>query len=109
MLDRMYKKVEEECGRLRVQYHAQEDDRQLLIRQILYLKKQNRQLKDANGVMEEELADGEPQRNACPACCFWFFVQRLLPAPLVLQHLSGLPLGHTVTGTDTILEKLKIS
>lgn len=69
----MYKKVEEECARLRTQFSAQEDDRQYLIKQILYLKRDNKALREANGLMAEELDELEegawPRVIVMRDCC----------------------------------------
>eukprot|EP00775_Hariotina_reticulata_P009232 gene9232-9397_t len=54
-LDAMYKLAEEEAVQLRVQFKAQEDDRQHLIRQLLMYKRDNNRLKQQLKTVEEEL------------------------------------------------------
>eukprot|EP00879_Flechtneria_rotunda_P019947 GHRR01020966.1.p1 GENE.GHRR01020966.1~~GHRR01020966.1.p1 ORF type:complete len:404 (+),score=209.72 GHRR01020966.1:123-1334(+) len=54
-LDAMYKIAEQEAAQLRVQFKAQEDDRQHLIKQMLGFKRENTRLKQEQTSLQEEL------------------------------------------------------
>ncbi|KAF6259269.1 hypothetical protein COO60DRAFT_1022916 [Scenedesmus sp. NREL 46B-D3] len=54
-LDAMAKLAEEEAARCRVQFRAQEDDRQHLVRQLIAVKQDNSRLKQEQSALQEEL------------------------------------------------------
>ncbi|WIA28885.1 hypothetical protein OEZ86_011409 [Tetradesmus obliquus] len=54
-LDAMYKLAEEEAAQCRVQFKAQEDDRQHLVRQLIAVKQENSRLRQEHSALQEEL------------------------------------------------------
>ncbi|WIA08826.1 hypothetical protein OEZ85_008248 [Tetradesmus obliquus] len=54
-LDAMDKLAEEEAAQCRVQFRAQEDDRQHLVRQLIAVKQENSRLKQEHSALQEEL------------------------------------------------------
>lgn len=54
-LDKEHRRLTDQQQKLKIQYSSQENDKDLLLKQIIYYKKQHKQIKEEHARMKEEL------------------------------------------------------